>query len=709
MASLVCAIPSQFHEIIFQTMKERRAMILAIAVSLVYVETKETVFTRVFSELAKNFWSQWELRLMVLVSLLVQFLLIYFGRRRKKYAGKWVPFIAINAWLMYLSADWMATLVLSTLFRANIDLNNGLVVFWTPFLLWHLGSPYNITAYSLEDNELWLRHFLGMFFQIRQAVYIYVRFRSNTVLNAMAIPLFIAGVFKYLERIWALRCASLRQLMQFFYSSPSSRDPGERMKEMIRTGLFDASEKRDFIGDPMITSEVKFLREVHSAFDVFKPLFTDLPFQISEEFHNGMVYLNAGNRTAVEAFNFVQIELEFLYDLLYTKNPVQLRNHAASLILRCICFSSVVSLLVAFSFLYRKIEDSTIDIAVTYVLLSGAVWLESYSFYMHVRSKWTMLRYANGRDKLHKLYLWIVRYRLHQIKSKVGIRKMAQHDLLAFCVRAKARKFTPVLRFIDTGNLLQKFWHTEWKPVDIELKEFIYFHLKEKRSEFEKGWFKLECLEKILGEKGDNVIREKGLPLEDEYWKTESTDFTRRIFVWHIATSLVYHDDLSKHRRNTCDSIREISKSLSDYMMYLVLVRPAMLPNGFSEMVNKETYLQIQRISQTKTKKNMTVPMEEFIEALLSSPSDFGFTELSETGALWDGVKFAKQLQSLRSDRWDDEEKWKVISEVWMEMMVYSASRCSWTEHAQQLRHGGELLTHVALLMAHLGLSTHNC
>ncbi|KAK8626694.1 hypothetical protein V6N13_134327 [Hibiscus sabdariffa] len=419
-----------------------------------------------------------------------------------------------------------------------------------------------------------------------------------------------------------------------------------------------------------------------------------------------MVYLNAGTRTAVEAINFVQIELEFLYDLLYTKNPVQLRNHAASLILRCICFSSVVSLLVAFSFLYRKIEDSTIDVAVTYVLLSGAVWLESYSFYMHVRSKWTMLRYANARDKLHKLYHWIVRNRLHQIKSKVGIRKMAQHDLLAFCARAKASKFTPVLRVMDTGNLLQKFWHTEWKPVDIELKEFIYFHLKEKRSEFEKERFEHECLEKILGEKGDNVIREKGLPLQDEYWKTESTDFTRRIFVWHIATSLFYHDDLSKHRRNTCDSIREISKSLSDYMMYLVLVRPAMLPNGFSEMVNKETYLQIQRISQTKTKMNMKVPMKEFIEALLCSPSDFGFTELSETGALWDGVKFAKQLQSLRSDRWDDEEKWKMISEVWMEMMVYSASRCSWTEHAQQLRHGGELLTHVALIMAHLGLST---
>ncbi|XWS67657.1 hypothetical protein CRYUN_Cryun04dG0024700 [Craigia yunnanensis] len=47
-----------------------------------------------------------------------------------------------------------------------------------------------------------------------------------------------------------------------------------------------------------------------------------------------------------------------------------------------------------------------------------------------------------------------------------------------------------------------------------------------------------------------------------------------------------------------------------------------------------------------------------------------------------------------------------MISEVWMEMMVYAASRCTWEEHAQQLKHGGELLTHVSLLLAHLGLST---
>jgi len=46
-----------------------------------------------------------------------------------------------------------------------------------------------------------------------------------------------------------------------------------------------------------------------------------------------------------------------------------------------------------------------------------------------------------------------------------------------------------------------------------------------------------------------------------------------------------------------------------------------------------------------------------------------------------------------------------MINEVWVEMLAYAAAHCSWKEHTHQLRRGGELLTHVSLLMLHLGLS----
>ena len=37
-----------------------------------------------------------------------------------------------------------------------------------------------------------------------------------------------------------------------------------------------------------------------------------------------------------------------------------------------------------------------------------------------------------------------------------------------------------------------------------------------------------------------------------------------------------------------------------------------------------------------------------------------------------------------------------MISSVWTEMLAYAACHCRGNYHAQQLRWGGELLTHVA-------------
>ena len=73
---------------------------------------------------------------------------------------------------------------------------------------------------------------------------------------------------------------------------------------------------------------------------------------------------------------------------------------------------------------------------------------------------------------------------------------------------------------------------------------------------------------------------------------------------------------------------------------------------------------------------------------------------------LFYGCRLAKQLQSLVSQEdWECAKKWDMINKVWVELLAYAAVHCGWREHGQQLRRGGELLTHVCLLMAHLGLS----
>lgn len=116
---------------------------------------------------------------MVLLSLSLQSILILIGNRRKYTAGHRLELVI---WLAYLSADWVATVSLGVLAKYSIecgedslDMNYTLQALWAPFLLLHLGGPDNITAYSLEDNELWLRHLLGLVVQVGVAVYVFIR------------------------------------------------------------------------------------------------------------------------------------------------------------------------------------------------------------------------------------------------------------------------------------------------------------------------------------------------------------------------------------------------------------------------------------------------------------------------------------------------------------------------------------------------------
>jgi hypothetical protein len=48
-----------------------------------------------------------------------------------------------------------------------------LEVMWVPVLLLHLGGQDSITAYNIEDNELWSRHLLTAVSQVTVAIYVF--------------------------------------------------------------------------------------------------------------------------------------------------------------------------------------------------------------------------------------------------------------------------------------------------------------------------------------------------------------------------------------------------------------------------------------------------------------------------------------------------------------------------------------------------------
>ncbi|KAI5077873.1 hypothetical protein GOP47_0007697 [Adiantum capillus-veneris] len=79
---------------------------------------------------------------------------------------------------------------------------------YAPLVLFHLGASDAINAYAPSDNDLWLRYGFKMALETMAAAYIVGRTSDCPNFAAAAILLFVVGVYKYGERIYALRSGS---------------------------------------------------------------------------------------------------------------------------------------------------------------------------------------------------------------------------------------------------------------------------------------------------------------------------------------------------------------------------------------------------------------------------------------------------------------------------------------------------------------------
>jgi hypothetical protein len=139
--------------------------------------------------------------------------------------------------------------------------------------------------------------------------------------------------------------------------------------------------------------------------------------------------------------------------------------------------------------------------------------------------------------------------------------------------------------------------------------------------------------------------------------------------------------------------------------MYLLAVRPNMLSN----VVGDEGYQRTLRVlrGRLKYRGRDDEGYQRTLLELRNSESrgyddiEFQIRWKTEKSVFRGGEKLARRQLLLL----EPEKRREMIKEVWVEMVAYAAAHCPWKEHTHQLRRGGELLTHVSLLMLHLGLS----
>ncbi|XP_061963335.1 uncharacterized protein LOC133687988 [Populus nigra] len=494
------------------------------------------------SETVERLWNGWELRMVMLLSLFLQIFLIIFGRRRKYTAGFWLGTLV---WLAYLSADWVATFSLSILAQKLgdsetncINSNRGLIpAFWAPVLLMHLGGPDTITAYSMEDKELWLRHLLVLVSQVAVAFYAFSRsWWSKDPLLFVAIPIFVAGIIKYGERNWVLRSASSEQFRSSVYSD--MKELHHQFDEFSNTEFFDMTDER--LNEKLRLSDMipqaKLLHEADLFFQMFRVLFADLVLADSNHLATHIILKK---KTAVEAFNLIEVEMGFMYDVLYTKVA---KVCSSRIIVRAISFLCSVSALLAFSLGMSRNNHAylTTEITISYLLLYGAIIIEIYSVVLLLFSDWTMLWLSGQKKPLFNfVYRTICSSRflpfLHN--DRRWARSMAQHNLIRFQL-SKGK-----LTSISLKKLLGKSHIHSWEDVGADMKELIFQQLLDKRTRYSLRMRShdpgMNDLHEILSERGDQVIGREGC-LEKIGGSVKSSDFNESLLTWHIATEKLH-------------------------------------------------------------------------------------------------------------------------------------------------------------------------
>ena len=738
--------------------------------------------TNVIPEKVEKLWDEWNLRGSILFSLFLQILLIFCAPTRK-WRGN--TFVTLINWSAYLLADWVAAFAVGLIANSQNNMKNkcempvqteDLLALWAPFLLLHLGGPDAITAFSLEDNELWIRHLFGLLIQLIAVGYVILQALPSELWIPTSLML-LAGIIKYAERTRALYLGCLgnfkasmlppadagpnyAQLMEEYTSKKIAHVPADIKIEKE----FGGGASADYAVRVERLSDLDVVEGGFKYFNIFKGLIVDLMFTFQER-KDSRRYFFA--RNTEDAFKVLEVELNFMYDALYTKMVVV--NGNIGYCLRFVCSTCLVASLERFAAHHKQKNGGhppnqgkmhPFDVYVTYALLIGAICLDSIAVIKLIFSDWTivLLRYRRAKEFLLKTRKRLTIYRIGSWSKTFGGRwsnSMSQHSLVRYCLKERFKWIDVTVDWLGLRDILDEIQYKDHIDVPDDLKIFICEELKEKAKKAKNS----KTAREICSGRGDWVLSQSAC--QSLIWSVDG-EYDKSLLLWHIATDLCFYEMLSSthtdpevghqlSKEGSFDNRRKFSKFLSDYMLYLLVMRPTMMSAvaGIGQIRFRDTCEEAKKFFRRKD----IIPGGKFKESSLLSwfkkffPSSTGQSEpkcsmpwswlekfssetknelmrekiveeackallLIETvvkpievkgdrskSVLFDACILAKELKKM-----DERKRWKVMSEVWVELLSYAASQCGANTHVQQLSKGGELVTFVWLLMTQLGL-----
>ncbi|WOG89895.1 hypothetical protein DCAR_0209135 [Daucus carota subsp. sativus] len=355
---------------------------------------------------------------------------------------------------------------------------------------------------------------------------------------------------------------------------------------------------------------------------------------------------------------------------------------------------------------------------------------------MLVFSNWTFVHLMNNSpDRYQSLFQFIcgrirsllLRINMSRFKNKNSwftlpmMRRrwgesMATFSLLQYCLHERPRKRELFIGYLGLTNFFDEIGYVNHIRFNVTLRDFIFTELKEK-SELA---YDLETAKEITLARGEWVLLIEDYGHKQLHPFLVGVDYDESLLLWHIATEICFHDRKDEPLNK---DYRIIAKTISDYMIYLLVMRPDAMAGVVSVGLTRfqDTCADAKRFFRSSKQElrkpgfqfrgiNDPTMLQRACESILNVETVVKPVTLKgdeSKSVLFDAAILAKELKALprRNNRHQIEvDKWFIMSKVWVEMLSYAARGIRADTHAQQLSRGGDLITIVWLLMAHFGL-----
>ncbi|KAK1632703.1 hypothetical protein QYE76_007018 [Lolium multiflorum] len=604
---------------------------------------------------AMQWWEEWQLRILILASCFIQYVLFFsLWMRRAPSMRRF----RVLLWIAYIGGDAVAIYALATLFNRRKGTSDGdssgLEVLWAPILLIHLGGQVTISAYSLEDNELWKRHTITLASQVTVALYVFCKWWSGEkMLLSAAILLFLIGILKFAQKPWALRTSSFNSLeassIVFLLQEAQTEECIHSLAEYVPEAKHCVLEtKVDTLQEDVTDSDYMFVN-----------LSAPYSFRIAQL----RSFLKLED---VRAYHALQGCLGDTFDSMFTKiGSINIMTSVGAIGLVFLLPFLTLASMVIFTTSHKDGQNEK-DITVTYILFGCTTMLEFLLPFMMISLVFPCFesfldKYTSG---------W------HDMVS--------QYNLISFCIRKKKPTFMMKLAtFNFLREFIHKYWYIQHVPVAFEITGVVRQHVKH-------GWKTYIC--DTASYRRFNELRGQwALRRHHQLGWSLKKPFDESVLIWHIATDLCfYHPNTSPQCRQREGTQR--SREISNYMVYLLLIRPEMLMPGTRSDLFTLVSNKILGSSKGPFDTEELIAQEILDMPILPTPTDL--------------VSNASKLAKAQMELSDEKERWNVIEGVWVEMLCYSASRCRGYLHAKSLGEGGECLTTICILLSLMGMET---